>query len=134
MLTIVDGPTSQGAIDDSSDTVRVLRIENSGPTPLSIDPSGFIYADGIPGIDVMQDVAWASAVWEDTGERSVRLLPPGAWATIHVAWPDDVPFPPGGVVLYYRYDELSGGEEQVASIGVAGGCGGGSRPKLRIGR
>jgi hypothetical protein len=134
MLTIVDGPTVLGAIDESSDTVRVLRIENSGPTPLSIDPTGFIYADGIPGIDVMQDVAWASAVWEDTGETSVRRLPPGAWATVHVAWPDDVPFPPGGVVLYYRDDELSDGEVQVISIGVPGGCGGGSRPKLRIGR
>jgi hypothetical protein len=134
MVSLVDGTSSYDADDSSADNDRVLMIENTSTAPLTIDPAGFVYREGFPGFDELRDIGLPDVVWEDTGDTGAREIGPGSWAPVQLLWPDDLVLPQGGVYLLYRDDEFAGGEVEVDSIGVAGGCGGGSRPNLRISR
>src|SRR5262249_3841290 len=111
----------------------VVMIENSGPSPLVIDPSGFVITNR-PDIGQQDpDLELTQATWDDGGEPGSRTLDPGRWASLTVE------FPPAqserlASVLAYRDTELTGGMVTLDCTASCGYGGGGSRPKIRISR
>ena len=102
---------------DGAGMVRVVTIENSGPRPLMIDPRRFTIDQGVQP---------TRAQWLDSSDGEPRSLDPGGWATLTIE------FPVEGTIVYSD-PVLAGGEADVDFIG-AFGCGGGSRPRLRLAR
>jgi len=133
MLTAVDGPKDSWTIDEPNGTPRVVLIENISQQPLTIGPNEFLYVDGLPSQPDTQDVASPVFTWDDTGESGERHLEPGDVALARMTWPDGVAIPDFGAYLVYR-DPALAEDLAVDSVGGSGGCGGGSRPKLRISR
>ena len=137
LATMVDGAPDIFA-PVSADWTRVLLLENGGATPLTIDPTEFRLAEEVDGN--LRDLAPIDATWEDSGEHGERLLAPGTWATLRLELPADVALPLatenswGAAELVYRDVELRDGEIVLERFGIPGGCGGGSRPRLRLGR
>lgn len=133
MLTAVDGPRDMWTIDEENGNARIVLIENVSGDPLAIGPSTFGYVDGLPSQPDTLDVASPIFVWEDSGESQERVLEPGEIELARMSWPAGVAIPDFGAYLVYRDPALA---EDVAfdSVGGGGGCGGGSRPKIRISR
>jgi hypothetical protein len=133
VLSLVDGTPQFSRGDSGTEAIRVVMIENTGDAPLPIAPSDFVFVSTAFGDEVRYDVAPAIVTWEESGESGARTLAPGELAVAHVIWPAAVPFPDEGVNLVFRNAALSE-EMGLGSIGIAGGCGGGSLPELRLGR
>lgn len=125
MMTQVDG--------DMTNNRYVVTIENSGQSPLLIDPAGFVITNvpDLPQRDLDLEVTRAN--WSDGAEPGPRMLDVGSWATVTLEFPTPAEERLSSV-LVYRDMQLSGGEVALDCTASCGYGGGGSRPKIRISR
>ena len=125
MMTQVDGDPERGDL--------VVIIENSGMEPLTIDPARFSIANNPDSERPDPDLFATSAVWHDGAASGSRTLAPGEWASLLLDFPAP-PEPSTTTFLVYWDDALSGGAVTLDCVDNCGYGGGGSRPRVRVGR
>jgi hypothetical protein len=103
---------------------------------MTIDPAAFVIAfstfDDSPAPG---DVSPAEASWEDDGSGGPRQLAPGELALLRLGFAaEDFPEQGYGALVFRDPALVDGKLELDACIRGGCGCGGGSRPLLRLSR
>ena len=137
LLVARDG-TEQGMMtlaDGAADSRQLLvTIENSGATPLTIDPGRFSAVNDPSRPPVDPPIALTDAAWELPGSAGPRILAPGTQASIVLEFPDLAASSSTITYLVYRDDGLRDGLVRLDCLVECGYGGGGSRIPLLIGR
>ena len=126
MVTLADGTVDSGQL--------LVIVENSGATPLTIDPARFSAVNDPSRPPVDPAIAPIRADWELPGRAGPRVLAPGAQATIALEFPDFAASTSTITYLVYRDDELRDGMARLGCLANCGYGGVGSRIPLLIGR
>ncbi|MFN8593890.1 MAG: hypothetical protein U0031_20710 [Thermomicrobiales bacterium] len=137
LISIADGQPADIFAPLSAEWARVLLIENIGATPYAFDPAALVLVTSLD--DETEIRTPIDAIWDDTAGGDPRSLASGERAVLTLTVPAAAELPPverhgHGTRLMYQPANPGDGEAEVESFGVPGGCGGGSRPRLRISR